>query len=232
MTDFLHLLRHPDELVTYIIGHGGLWLLMFIIFAETGLFAGFFLPGDSLLFVAGIFIKDFCKHLFKDIAPHTGIFHWHYLVVLTLVAIAAILGNLVGYWFGKKSGPLLYDRKDSFFFKQKHLRTAKKFFEEHGSTAIIMGRFLPIVRTFAPMVAGIVQLDRRKFIIDSIIGAFVWVFVMMLGGLFLQDFFLAKFGIDLSKKIELVAIIIIIITTSPVIYKFIKESRNKSSLYE
>jgi membrane-associated protein len=222
----LNYLKHPNELVKFIIDHGGLFLLMFIIFAETGLFAGFFLPGDSLLFVAGIFMRDFAAHLFAtDATSYQGFFHWHYLVVLLMVIAAAVIGNLVGYWFGKKSGPLLYERKDTFFFKRKHLETASKFYEKHGTKAIILGRFLPFVRTFAPIVAGMVSMPRAKFISDSIVGAVLWVCTMMLGGFFLQDLFLNKFGIDLSKKIEIIAIGIILVTTSPVIYKVIKENR-------
>lgn len=223
----LHFLRHPNEFVTYIISHGGLWLLMFIIFAETGLFAGFFLPGDSLLFVAGIFIRDFCTHLFGAGADYTGFFHWHYFIIISMVALAAIIGNIIGYGFGKTSGKLLYERKDTFFFKKKHLITASKFYEKHGTKAIILGRFLPFVRTFAPIVAGIVKVDFRKFVIDSIVGAVAWVFGMMLGGFFLQDLFLKKFNIDLSKKIEIIAIGIIFVTTAPVIWKFIAEGRKE-----
>jgi membrane-associated protein len=232
MHDLLQYLKNPSEFVKFIIQHGGLFLLMFIIFAETGLFAGFFLPGDSLLFVAGIFIRDFAKHLFGEGGDYTGLFHWHYIIIVSLVTIAAIVGNIIGYWFGFKSGKLLYERKDTFFFKKKHLKTASKFYEAHGTKAIILGRFIPFVRTFAPIVAGIVKVDFRKFLIDSVIGAIAWVFGMMLGGYFLQDLFLKYFQIDLSKRIEVIALGIIFVTTAPVIYKFIKESRKPSDEVE
>jgi membrane-associated protein len=217
----LEIFKHFGEkefvslLVDWIIQHGGIYLLMFIIFAETGLFAGFFLPGDSLLFVAGIYATQFGESFFGA----------HYLIVMFVISIAAVIGNIVGYWFGKQGGPLLYTRKDSFFFKKKYLKTAQKFFNENGSTAIILGRFVPIVRTFAPIVAGIVQVDYKKFGKDSIIGAFAWVFSMMLAGKFLQTLIWDKFQIDLKHHIEKIALGIIIVTTAPVIYKFIKETR-------
>jgi membrane-associated protein len=217
MNELLHLLRDPNELIKFCIAHGGLFVLLFIIFAETGLFAGFFLPGDSLLFVAGIYANDLGASFFGA----------HYLVAMLAVAAAAIIGNLVGYWFGYKSGPFLYERKDTFFFKKKHLETARDFFEKKGSMAIILGRFLPFVRTFAPIVAGIVKMPFRKFVFDSIVGAVAWVFSMMLAGKFLHKFFLEKYSIDLTKHIEIIALGIIVVTTGPVIYKFIMESRKR-----
>jgi membrane-associated protein len=215
MIEFLKLLRNPNDLILYIVNNGGLYLLMFIIFAETGLFAGFFLPGDSLLFVAGIYAEQLGQSFFGA----------HYLVAMLAIIVAAIVGNIVGYWFGYKSGPFLYQRKDSFFFKKKHLITAKNFFDKQGSLAIIMGRFLPFVRTFAPIVAGIVKVPFAKFLIDSIIGAVAWVCSMMLAGRFLHKFFLERYNFDLTKRIELIALGIIIITTGPVIWKFVRESR-------
>ncbi len=227
MEQVLFYLKNMDKFVQFIIEHGGLFLLMFIIFAETGLFAGFFLPGDSLLFVAGIFIRDFAVALFKtDKAIYSGFFHWHFIVILLMVIIAAIIGNLVGYWFGRKSGPLLYERKDTLFFKKKHLEKAEKFYEKNGTLAIIMGRFVPFVRTFAPIVAGMVKMDYKKFLNNTIVGAVAWICIMMLAGYFLQDLFMSKFNMDLSKRIEIIAIGIIFVTTAPVIYKGIKESRS------
>jgi membrane-associated protein len=218
MKEFLDLLKHTDKFIDWIIAHGGFYLLLFIIFAETGLFAGFFLPGDSLLFVAGIYIQKFCDSFF-------GV---HWIIIMTLIALVAILGNLVGYWFGKKSGPLLYKRNDSFLFKKKYLVVAEKFLEKNGTMAIIAGRFVPIVRTFAPIVAGIVKSDHKKFVRDSVIGAFAWVFSMMLGGKFIHGLVLEMTGVDLTKHIELVALTIIFFTTAPVIYKFVRESRKAS----
>ncbi len=215
MKDFFELLRNPNSFIQWIIEHGGLYALMFIIFAETGLFAGFFLPGDSLLFVAGIY----CHQLGQSIGFD------NYFIVITLVTIAAIIGNIVGYWFGYKSGALLYTKNDTFFFKKRHLKTAEKFYTEHGSKAIVLGRFLPFVRTFAPIVAGLVKMDFKTFLINSIVGAFAWVWSMMLAGKFLHKFFLEKYNFDLTKRIEIIALGIIVVTTAPVIYKFVKESK-------
>src|SRR6202012_382105 len=116
--------------------------------------------------------------------------------------------NVVGFWFGWKSGPLLYQRKDSWFFKQKHLQKAHDFFEEHGGGAIIFARFLPIIRTFAPIVAGIVRMDRRRFTIYNIIGCLGWVFLMLVGGHYLQQFVLRKYNFDLKEHIDVVVVLI------------------------
>src|SRR4029077_13372128 len=129
----------------FYINNGGLWVLLFIVFAETGLMVGFFLPGDSLLFVAGIYSVK----LGATIIPGgTGSDFFDLLVLFILVTISGIIGNALGYRFGRKSGPFLFHRKDSFFFKQKYLYQAKEFYDKHGGQAIIFARFLPIVRTF------------------------------------------------------------------------------------
>lgn len=207
--------------VDWIIAHGGLFLLLFIIFAETGLFVGFFLPGDSLLFVAGIYLHNFAMHFFHIDHPN----FLHYLVIMALIALAGIVGNWVGYWFGKKSGPFLYERKDSFFFKKKHLFTAKAFYEKHGALTIIAARFLPFVRTFAPIVAGIVGMDYKKFNRYNMLGSLAWVFTMVLAGYFLQSLVERVFNFSLKDHLEVIVIGIILVTTLPVIYKFVKESR-------
>lgn len=207
--------------VDWLIAHGGLFLLLFVIFAETGLFVGFFLPGDSLLFVAGIYIHNFAVHFFKIDHPN----FLHYVVIMSLIAFAGIIGNWVGYWFGKKSGPFLYERKDSFFFKKKHLFTAKEFYEKHGALTIIAARFLPFVRTFAPIVAGIVGMNFKKFNLFNILGSVAWVFSMVLAGYFLQGLVERVFNFSLKDHLEVIVLGIILITTLPVIYKFVKESR-------
>lgn len=201
-----HQLRKPE----FYIDHGGLYLILFIVFAETGLFFGFFLPGDSLLFVAGIYC-DRLMHSQNDV--------FALLMLWILISIVGILGNVVGFWFGWKSGPLLYQRKDTWFFKQKHLQKAHDFFEEHGGGAIIFARFLPIIRTFAPIVAGIVRMDRRTFTIYNIIGCLGWVFLMLVGGHYLQQFVLRKYNFDLKEHIDVVVVLIIVITTAPVLIK-------------
>ncbi|MBC7904830.1 MAG: VTT domain-containing protein [Gemmatimonadaceae bacterium] len=201
----------------FYIKNGGLWLMLFIVFAETGLMVGFFLPGDSLLFVAGIYSKSLVSTI---IPPEgTGNGFADLMILLVLVTLSGVLGNMVGYWFGKKSGPFLFTRKDTFFFKRKHLLKAQEFYNKHGGQAIVFARFLPIIRTFAPIIAGIVQMDRKKFMFYNVIGCVAWVFSMLVAGHFLQKLFLAKFGIDLRTHLEMIVIGIVLVTTLPVIYK-------------
>jgi membrane-associated protein len=205
----------------FYINYGGLWLLLFIIFAETGLFMGFFLPGDSLLFVAGIYSGNLANEFLRLIGLGNLHNEWVELLVLcALLSIAGILGNLVGYWTGKKVGPAMFKWKDNLLFKKKYLHDAHDFYEQHGGGAIIMARFLPIVRTFAPIVAGIVEMDRKKFVFFNIVGSIAWVVSMIFAGHFLQIWVKNQFGIELKDKLELIVIIIIAVTTAPVIWKF------------
>ena len=155
LIEIYHNLTDP----VWIENHYGLYLVLFIIFAETGLFVGFFLPGDSLLFVSGMMISG--AH-----APFENSF-MNLLYWIVLLTIGGVLGNIVGYWFGNKSGHMLMKRPDSFLFKKKHLMQAHDFYEKKGGIAILLARFLPIVRTFAPIVAGIVQMDKKKFYCQS-----------------------------------------------------------------
>jgi membrane-associated protein len=206
----------------FYIDHGGLWMIIFIVFAETGLFAGFFLPGDALLFVTGIF---------SDRIVGSALFvsnnQWVDLLVLwILITTAGVLGNFVGYWFGYKSGPFLYERKDSFFFKKKYLMQAHDFYEKNGGGAIVIARFVPFVRTFAPIVAGIVQMDRKKFTYFNFLGCMLWVASMLLAGHFLQQVVKKELGFDLKEHLEVIVIIIVILTTFPVLWK-IFSTRNK-----
>lgn len=219
---------------------GGLWLLLFIIFAETGLFAGFFLPGDSLLFLAGIFAQKMSNgdpglsHSFLKLIGLGNINNeWLDLFVLIiLISTAGILGNMVGYWFGKKSGPFLYERKDTFFFKKKYLLKAHDFYNQYGGWAIVAARFVPIIRTFAPIVAGVVKMDKKKFIYFNIIGCVSWVTAMLLAGHFLNKWIKAKFNYDLADHLEMIVIIIVVVSTAPIIYKFFfsKDKTNSENL--
>ncbi|MEP6681790.1 MAG: DedA family protein [Parafilimonas sp.] len=206
-----HDLINPQFYIEY----GGLWLLLFIIFAETGLFVGFFLPGDSLLFVAGIYSRD----LAASVIPSTNEFADLFFLWI-IISVGGILGNMVGYWFGKKSGPFLYHRKDTFFFKKKYLLRATDFYNQYGGWAIVAARFVPIIRTFAPIVAGVVNMDKKKFIYFNIIGCVAWVFTMLFAGHFLYKWVLNKFNIDLKEHLEMIVILIVIVTTVPIIYKF------------
>jgi membrane-associated protein len=214
-------LLNPEFYIT----NGGLWLFLFIVFAETGLFAGFFLPGDSLLFVAGIYSHDLISDglgldLNSDILQ---------LVLLTvLVFVAGVLGNSTGYWFGQKGGPSLYNRKDTFFFKKKYLEQAHEFYEKNGAGTIVMARFLPIIRTFAPIVAGIVQMDKKKFAFYNIIGSLSWASIMLFSGHYLYKIILEELNFDLKKHLEVIVIGIVFITTVPVLYKLFFSKKQKS----
>lgn len=194
-----------QKLIEWIITSGGFYLLLLVIFAETGLFVGFFLPGDSLLFVAGIYAEQLASEFFNV----------HYIIIMIVISLAGIAGNFVGYWFGKKSGPLLYKKEDSLFFKKKHLKAAQKFYEKNGALTIIAARFTPIVRTFVPIVAGMVNMNYKKFTLYNVIGSFAWVFSMMFAGHFLSRQFPW-----IKDRIEMIVIVIILVTTLPVILKF------------
>ena len=207
----------------FYIEHGGLWLILFVVFAETGLFAGFFLPGDSLLFVAGIYAGP----LAAELIPSNN--EWINLLVITaFISVAGVLGNYVGYTFGKKVGPTMFDWKENLFFKKKYLVQAQEFYEKHGGRAIIIARFIPIVRTFAPIVAGIVNMDKQKFMYNNIVGSIVWVTSMVFGGHFLQTWILEHFQFDLKKHLEVIVLGIVFITTAPVIFKVITHRSKKA----
>ena len=218
--DWLQLLN-PEFYITMSIAgvQVGLWIVLFIVFAETGLFAGFFLPGDSLLFLAGIYSRSLVENFTFIESDLVNV-----VLLSILVAVAGILGNMVGYWFGAKSGYYLYKKEDSFWFKKKYLIQSKDFFERFGGKAIIFARFLPIVRTFAPIVAGIVTMDKKKFMFYNIVSSFLWSFILIFSGHYLYGMFLEKYDIDLKHHIEKIVIGIILISTFPVIMKMIKKS--------
>jgi membrane-associated protein len=207
----------------FYINNGGLWVLLFIVFAETGLMVGFFLPGDSLLFVAGIYSEKLVNSMMPG---GTGSEFLDVVVLWVLVAICGILGNWIGYWFGNKSGPFLYHREDNFLFKKKYLFRAREFYEKHGGEAIVFARFLPIIRTFAPIIAGIVAMNRKKFLLYNVIGCTAWVFAMLFAGHYLWKFILVHYHFDLREHLEVIVIGIVIITTAPVIYKLFFGKKN------
>jgi membrane-associated protein len=209
MTDFdWHSLLQPQ----WYVAHGGVWIILLIVFAETGLFLGFFLPGDSLLFVTGIMWKE----------VQAGFFNAPFVLIMLIISLAAILGNQVGYWFGQKIGPAMFSWKNTWYFKQQYLQQAKKFYDDHGSFAIFLARFVPFVRTFAPIVAGIVQMDKKKFTAISSISAFAWVFSMTLAGRFLHQFLKAKFDYDITDDLEWIVLGIIFVSVLPIVYKMLQ----------
>jgi len=218
MPDFILLDFHWTQLLQpqWYIENGGLWFIVFAVFAETGLFAGFFLPGDSLLFVTGIYSDDLVN---KGLGISSLGSFTNLLILGIIISAAGIIGNYVGYWFGRKSGPFLFERKDTFLFKKKYLFQAKDFYDKHGGGAIVMARFLPIVRTFAPIVAGIVSMDGKKFTFYNIVGSVAWVFSMLFAGHYLQAIIYKYFDFDLKDHLEVIVIGIVLVTTAPVFLK-------------
>ena len=205
MFDFLKQLTNPESIIHY----GGLWLLLFVVFAETGLFIGFFLPGDSLIFISGLLCAT---------KPHLLNISIFWLIILLISS--AVIGNIVGYWFGKKTGENLFQKKDTFLFKKKHLETTKLFYEKHGGTALIFGRFLPIIRTFAPILAGVIKVEFKLFRFYNIAGASLWIISLTSIAFFL--------GIEFpqtEKYIGYIVIGLIIITTIPVLITYLKNRK-------
>lgn len=201
MTDILNML---DPMV--IIKAVGLIGILAIVFAESGLFFGFFFPGDSLLFTAGFLASQ----NFLDI----NILVWGSF-------ICAVLGDSVGYWFGKKVGPKIFNKEDSIFFHKKHVERAQNFYNKYGNKTILLARFVPIVRTFAPIVAGVGQMKYKNFITFNLIGGFVWSFGMIYAGYFLGQIIP---GVD--KFIIPIILIIVVLSILPIIFEIIK-SRSK-----
>lgn len=187
---------------------GGFYLLLFIVFAETGLFFGFFLPGDYLLFLSGLFVAS-------------GILDTNIFILCSGLILAAVLGNFVGYVFGRRAGPRLFKREDSMLFKKRYIIVAEEFYHKYGATALILGRFLPIIRTFAPIFAGVVRVDFKRFALYNVVGALCWVLTLTLAG-----YFLGKEFPQIVNYIEYIVIGFIILATAPIIYAFIKK-RNK-----
>lgn len=184
----------------------GLPILILIVFAETGLFVGFFLPGDSLLFIAGF-------------STGLGTLGCDFLTLnLTLMA-AAIFGDTVGYWFGYKAGHALYNRPDSFFFKKKHALNAKLFYEKYGGKTIIMARFVPIVRTFAPMIAGVAEMKYRTFMSYNVFGGIFWVFAMTGLGYKLGQLSWV------AKNLEKAVLVVIFLSILPMVIEYIRHRR-------
>ena len=206
----------------YYIENGGLWLLLFVVFAETGLFFGFFLPGDSLLFVAGIYSAPLAAQIFASDNEWLNLF-----IIFSFISVAGILGNYVGYQIGNKVGPAMYDWKENLFFKKKYLVQAQDFYEKHGGRAIVIARFIPIVRTFAPIVAGIVKMDKAKFTYFNVVGCLAWVASMLCAGHFLQAYVLNQFQFDLKKHLEIIVLVIVFVTTAPVIFQVLKHRSKK-----
>jgi len=207
--DFLWDLFHKIYDVESLVRVGGLVGLTAIVFVETGLLIGFFLPGDSLLVTAGLFAAR------GDLE-----------VVPTIVAlsIAAIVGDTVGYNIGARAGPKLFSRPDSLLFNRKHLITTKEFYERHGPFTIVIARFIPILRTFAPVVAGVGAMAYRRFIVYNVAGGIGWVITTVLGG-----YFLGQMVPNIHDHIHKVIAIVIVLSLMPAIIKIAKEKLKRSA---
>jgi membrane-associated protein len=206
---------NPKIIIETLLAKGGVFVyvgLVFIVFAETGLAVGFFLPGDSLLVVAGLFAA-------------TG--QLNVAVLLSTLFVAAVVGDAVGYYTGSRMGPKLFRRHKSLLFRPSHLQRAHEFYEKYGGKTIIIARFVPIVRTFAPIVAGAAQMPYRKFVVFNVAGGFLWVFSMVLGGYYLGTLLRDRMGINLDEHIEWVVIIVVFLSLLPPIYEFLKSRLEK-----
>lgn len=198
MLDFLKQLTNPNSIIEY----GGLWLLLFVIFAETGLLVGFFLPGDNLILLAGILCK-----------AKPELIHVNYFVLVFLMTLAAVLGNVFGYWFGRTAGEKLYSKKESWFFKKRHIEVTKTYYNKYGGNGtLIIARFLPVVRTFAPVLAGVIKVDFYKFMIFNIIGALAWIVSLSAIGYFLVQLFP-----KITDHMGYIFIALIILTSIPIL---------------
>lgn len=206
LIELINLLTDPD----WIMRNGGLYLVLFIIFAETGLLIGFFLPGDPLLFITGMMIAGTQNHPYPFESQFMNLVFW-----IILIIIAAVVGNFCGYWFGRKSGNYLLERKESWLFRKKHIESAHEFYERKGGFAIIIARFLPIVRTFAPVIGGVVKMDFKKFSLFNLAGAVAWV-----GGIVSLGYILGD-NTWVKESLEYVILALVLLSTTPVLLKMV-----------
>ncbi len=204
VTNFLHQVYDVEG----IIRAGGLALLLVIVFAETGLLIGFFLPGDSLLVTAGVFAA----------AGHLDV--W---AILLGVSAAAVIGDQVGYFIGLRTGPRIFTREDSLLFKRAHLMRAHAFYEKHGGKTIILARFIPVIRTFAPVVAGVGEMEYRRFVTYNVAGGVLWVWSTTLLG-----YSLGRVVPDIDRHIHLVIVVVIFLSILPGIIEFFRARRASS----
>ncbi|MBI1349645.1 MAG: DedA family protein [Actinomycetales bacterium] len=192
-------------------GDVGFWVVVAIIFAECGLLIGFFLPGDSLLFITGLLIA-------------TGAITYNIWLACLVLFIAAVLGNVTGYWIGHKAGPPLFNKPDSKLFKQEYVEHTHRFFNKYGARAIVLARFVPIVRTFITATAGVGRMDFRRYIIFSAVGGFLWAVGVTVAGYFLGNIEFVK------KNIELILILVVFVSVVPILFEYIKHRRERAGL--
>lgn len=204
MIEFLKQLTDPQSIIHY----GGLALLLFVVFAETGLLIGFFLPGDSLIFISGMICVSKPDVLGVNLPE-----------LIALLTLAAVLGNLAGYYFGYKVGPPLFKREDSLIFKKRYLELTKAFYDKNGGKTLVLGRFLPIIRTFAPILAGIIKIELKKFMFFNVVGALAWIGILSSVGYYLGTY------VWVQENIGYIVIFLIVITLIPLVITYLK--RNK-----
>lgn len=202
----------PEELIRF----GGLALLLIIIFLENGIFFGFFLPGDSLLFTAGLLAY-----------PEVGVLEVSLQNLIIYIGFAAIAGYYAGYFFGYKTGEALYNKKDSLFFKKKYITTAEAFYKKYGGLALVLGRFLPIVRTFAPILAGVVKVKPHIFFFYNVLGAALWPLTIVSAGYYVGAVFP-----NALDYLNYIIIGFIAVTTIPIINTYWKENKSKHNIHE
>ena len=183
--------------------------LFVIIFAESGILIGFFFPGDSLLLTAGLF-------------AYKG--HLDLRILVPLTFVAAVMGDNVGYWFGRKVGPPLFRRENSFFFRRKNLLAAKAFYDRHGGKAIVLARFMPFIRTFAPIVAGVVEMEWRRFTVYNLVGAALWAIGLPLAGYGLCAIIPPDV---LDKYFAIIVLVVIVVSVLPSAIHLWRESRHE-----
>ena len=206
MLEFIRHLLHTLYDVEGLIRWGGTFLVCFIVFIETGFFVGFFLPGDSLLVTAGVF---------------AGAGHLPIGTLLTLVTLCAITGDQLGYWIGRSAGNALYRREDSFFFRRSHLRRAHDFYEKYGGKTVILARFVPIIRTFCPPVAGAAQMSYTRYLSYDIFGGVFWVGSMILGG-----YLLGRSVPNINQRIHWVILVVVFLSILPAIIGALRARRS------
>jgi membrane-associated protein len=211
MWDFIYSITSPEQILHI----GGLALVLIILFAENGIIIGFFLPGDSLLFFTGLITSTQPELL------DTSIYS-----LLVYMSIASLAGCLFGYYFGWKVGPAIFNRKDSFFFKKKYVEATRTFYERHGGKTLILGKFLPYIRTFAPILAGVIRVPFKSFVGYNIVGAVAWVISLTLLG-----YLLGEKVPGIKDHLELIILGFILLTNGFVIRAYLKE-RKKSKAKE
>lgn len=199
----------------------GVLAIIFVIFAESGLLIGFFLPGDSLLFTAGVLYH---AGTLPGVLPIT------FPIFLVLLFLAAVLGDTVGYWFGRKTGPHIFKRPDARIFKQAHVARAQAFYKKHGGKTIILARFIPIIRTFAPIIAGVGKMSYRRFFAFNVIGGFIWTFGVTSLGYGLGVAF-ERAGMDIDQVLLPIVFLIIFLSILPPAIHAFKDKATRAALW-